>query len=59
MGGWIGSRAGLNAVEKGKKSLAPAGNRTLATHSAARCYTDCLFILYNPVMLKSLGKLLK
>jgi hypothetical protein len=39
IGGWVGTRAGQDAVEK-RKSLAPAVNRTPAVQPASRRYTD-------------------
>jgi hypothetical protein len=38
IGGWLGPRAGLNAMEK-RNILVPAGNRTLAVQLVARRYT--------------------
>jgi hypothetical protein len=40
IGGWVGPRAGLDAVEKKKKSLATAGNRTTAVQPVAHRYID-------------------
>jgi hypothetical protein len=37
-GGWVGPRAGLDAVEK---RVAPACNRILAIQPVARRYVDC------------------
>jgi hypothetical protein len=39
MGGWVGPKAGLDAVEKIKKSC-PAGNRTLIVQVVARRGND-------------------
>jgi hypothetical protein len=39
IGGWVGPRVSLDAVEK-RKSLAPARDRTLAVQPVAHCYTD-------------------
>jgi hypothetical protein len=38
IGGWVGPRAGLDAVEK--INVAPVGNRTLAALPIALRYTD-------------------
>jgi hypothetical protein len=38
VGGWLGPRLGLEAVEK-KESLAPVGNRKPAVQPVARRYT--------------------
>jgi hypothetical protein len=38
-GGWVGPRAGPDAMKK-TKNLSPAGNRTQAVQPLARPYTD-------------------
>jgi hypothetical protein len=45
VGGWLGPRAGLDAVEK-RKIPATARNRNPAFQPVARRYTDCGFPSY-------------
>jgi hypothetical protein len=40
IGGWVGPRAGLDAVENGRILYYTTGNRTRAVHLGARRYTD-------------------
>jgi hypothetical protein len=50
---WVGLRAGVDAVKKGK-SLAPARNQTLAFKLVARFYTDWGICNTNRVIIASL-----
>jgi hypothetical protein len=41
IGGWVGSRADLDAMQK-RKNLAPGGNGTPTVEPVAHRYTNCL-----------------
>jgi hypothetical protein len=53
IGGWVGPRNGLDAVEWRKISLAPTGNQTPAVQPVARCYMGSAILVRKSQLLHS------
>jgi hypothetical protein len=51
IGGWMGPKAGLDAVERRKKSLSPAGNRTQTSYLkiGETNYSDASLTIYKVI----------